>query len=108
MIRGAQGNIKAKPPLAEIFQGQMRSCLQPVNGEPTATLQPFFSLQLDIQSGDVKSVTEALVNNFATEMIDGYVCPKTKQAVEASKRYDKYIFVTTPHTCSTTSFISLA
>jgi len=83
--RGAQGNLKAKPPLAEIFQGQMRSCLQPVNGEPTATLQPFFSLQLDIQSGDIKNVNEALINNFATEMIDGYVCPKTKQAVEASK-----------------------
>jgi len=83
--RGAQGNCKIRPPLAEIFQGQMRSCLQPVNGDPTATLQPFFSLQLDIQSSDVTSVNEALVNNFATEMIDGYVCPKTKQAVEASK-----------------------
>jgi len=84
--RGAQGNTKIRPsPLAEIFQGQMRSCLQPVNGDPTATLQPFFSLQLDIQSSDVTSVNEALVNNFASEMIDGYVCPKTKQAVEASK-----------------------
>ena len=49
--RGGTGNSAgaSKPPLAEIFQGQMRSCLQPLNGDPTATLQPFFSLQLDIQ-----------------------------------------------------------
>ena len=30
-------------------------------------------------------MTEAIVNNFATEIIDGYLCPKTKVAVEASK-----------------------
>jgi len=85
--RGGTGNSAgaSKPPLAEIFQGQMRSCLQPLNGDPTATLQPFFSLQLDIQSEKVSNVTEAIVNNFATEIIDGYLCPKTKVAVEASK-----------------------
>lgn len=82
---GAGSANRSKPPLAEIFQGQMRSCLQPCNGEPTATLQPFFNLQLDIQSEKVGNVTEALANNFASEIIDGYLCPKTKQEVEAVK-----------------------
>merc|ERR1719414_2510575 len=61
----------AKSPLAEMFQGQMRSQFQHANGEPTATLQPFLTLQLDIQS--------------AEEAIDGYMCSKTNQEIEASR-----------------------
>ncbi len=54
-------------------------------GEPTATLQPFFTLQLDIQGEHVSTVSEALESNFATESLDGYVCSATKREVEASR-----------------------
>ena len=54
-------------------------------GETSATLQPFFTLQLDIQHEMVGSVEEALLQNFASEQLDGYICSKTRQEVEASR-----------------------
>jgi len=76
----------AKSPLAEMFQGQMRSQFQHANGEPTATLQPFLTLQLDIQSAEkISNVSEAIACNFAEEAIDGYMCSKTNQEIEASR-----------------------
>ena len=50
-------------------------------GETSATLQPFFTLQLDIQHEMVGSVEEALLQNFASEQLDGYICSKTRQQV---------------------------
>ena len=76
----------AKSPLAEMFQGQMRSQFQHANGEPTATLQPFLTLQLDIQSAEkITNVSEAIASNFKEEAIDGYMCSKTNQEIEASR-----------------------
>ena len=75
----------AKSPLAEMFQGQMRSQVQHSNGEPTATLQPFLTLQLDIQSDKISNVGDAIACNFAEESIDGYMCSKTNQEIEASR-----------------------
>ncbi len=72
-------------PVADIFQGETRSCVQHSASEPTATLQPFFTLQLDIQSREVSSVSDALTVNFATEELDGYVCTATKRQVDASR-----------------------
>ena len=43
-----------KTPLADMFQGQIRSCVSRSAGETTATLQPFFTLQLDIQSEGIR------------------------------------------------------
>jgi hypothetical protein len=37
----------------------------------SATLQPFFALQLDIQSPRVQSVVDALRENFSSEQLDG-------------------------------------
>jgi ubiquitin carboxyl-terminal hydrolase 10 len=62
-----------------------RSSVQHSSGEPTATLQPFFTLQLDIQSENIRSVSDALVSNFGTESLDGYVCTATKKEVEAKR-----------------------
>jgi ubiquitin carboxyl-terminal hydrolase 10 len=72
-------------PISAMFQGQIRSCVSHTAAEPTATLQPFFTLQLDIQCADVHSVAEALVSNFSTEVLDGYVNPQTKEHVDASR-----------------------
>ena len=68
-----------KTPLADIFQGQIRSCVTRSVGDATATLQTFFTLQLDIQSDAIKNVGDALAHNFTVEALDGYVCSKTKQ-----------------------------
>ncbi len=61
----------SETPVAAIFQGQIRSCVNYAAGQPTATLQPFFTLQLDIQSESVRSVADALKVNFDTESLDG-------------------------------------
>lgn len=39
----------AKSPIADIFAGMLRSAVFKTTAKETATLQPFFTLQLDIQ-----------------------------------------------------------
>ena len=62
-----------------------RSSVHHATGEPTATLQPFFTLQLDIQGEATRSVSDALTAYFSTESLDGYVCSTTKKEVEAKR-----------------------
>ena len=69
--RVGNSNESLKSPLGSIFQGQLQSCVQSSNGEPTATLQPFFTLPLDIQSKNIKNVSDALLYNFTAERLDG-------------------------------------
>ena len=64
-------NVSLKTPLGSIFQGQLQSCVNLSNGEPTATLQPFFTLPLDIQSKNIKNVSDALIQNFTSEALHG-------------------------------------
>ncbi|XP_013771901.1 ubiquitin carboxyl-terminal hydrolase 10-like [Limulus polyphemus] len=75
----------SRSPISDIFGGQMRSVLMAGN-ETSAFLQPFFTLQLDIQSEQVESVLAALEHLTSKESIQGYTCTKTKQEVEASRR----------------------
>ena len=72
-------------PLQELALGLCRSSVKSANNESSATLQPFYTLQLDIQSDSISSVTDALVENFSSEILDGYICSKTNMAVEASR-----------------------
>ena len=69
--RVGNANESLRSPLGSIFQGQLQSCVQSSNGEPTATLQPFFTLPLDIQSNNIEKVSDALHHNFSAETIDG-------------------------------------
>jgi ubiquitin carboxyl-terminal hydrolase 10 len=62
-----------------------RSCVKVEGKDSSATLQPFYTLQLDIQDPAVHSVTDALQANFASEKLDGFVCGKTKLEVEATR-----------------------
>lgn len=50
------------------------------NSKESATLQPFFTLQLDIQSEKIRTVQEALETLVARESVQGYTS-KTKQEV---------------------------
>lgn len=76
----------SKTPVSNLFLGLMRSALHHAGAQSTATLQPFFSLQLDIQSEKVNSVREALECLVSKEPLTGYVCSKTGQEVEASRQ----------------------
>ncbi|XP_033118074.1 ubiquitin carboxyl-terminal hydrolase 10-like isoform X3 [Anneissia japonica] len=75
-----------KSPISEIFGGQMRSILHQSGSRESATLQPFFTLQLDIQSNNIWSVSDALEHMVSKETLHGYTCSKTKTEVEASRR----------------------
>jgi len=72
-------------PVQQMALGLCRYSVKSANNETSATLQPFFTLQLDIQSDNVNSLEDALKENFSSEQLDGYICSKTKMEVEASR-----------------------
>lgn len=71
-------------PMMDIFGGEMRSSVT-ADGETSASLQPFFTLQLDIQDG-VKSVEDALAHLAAEERVHHYYSSKSRQEVDAMRR----------------------
>lgn len=93
-------------PLSDIFRGIWRSRLQREGDTSADTLQPFFTLQLNIDVRNKKShswpsifahhyhkiffvqqkansVREALDNFFGKDQLDGFTCSKTNQTVVA-------------------------
>lgn len=58
----------------------LRSVVYQQNSKESATLQPFFTLQLDIQSDKIRTVQDALETLVARESVQGYTS-KTKQEV---------------------------
>ncbi|GFQ92680.1 ubiquitin carboxyl-terminal hydrolase 10 [Trichonephila clavata] len=72
-----------KTPISDLLGGQIKSFLTTSGNKTSASIQPFFTLQLDIQSESVTSVSEALKEMTVKEPIQGYTCAKTKQEVEA-------------------------
>ncbi|XP_061669988.1 ubiquitin carboxyl-terminal hydrolase 10 isoform X2 [Syngnathoides biaculeatus] len=74
-----------RTPITDIFGGHIRSVVYQQNSKESATLQPFFTLQLDIQSEKVRTVQEALETLVARESVQGYTS-KSKQEIEVSRR----------------------
>ncbi|XP_042905578.1 ubiquitin carboxyl-terminal hydrolase 10 [Parasteatoda tepidariorum] len=72
-----------KTPISDLLGGQIKSFLTTSGNKTSASIQPFFTLQLDVQSENVTSVSEALKEMTVKEPIQGYTCAKTKQEVEA-------------------------
>jgi ubiquitin carboxyl-terminal hydrolase 10 len=72
-------------PIQNLALGMCRSSLRSGSGEISATLQPFFTLQLDIQHPEITSLNEALLKNFDSEEIEGYKNQKTNQVVKATR-----------------------
>ncbi|XP_051024840.1 ubiquitin carboxyl-terminal hydrolase 10 isoform X4 [Acomys russatus] len=72
-------------PITGIFGGHIRSVVYQQSSKESATLQPFFTLQLDIQSDKIRTVQDALESLVAREAVQGYTT-KTKQEVEVSRR----------------------
>ncbi|KAK2086714.1 Ubiquitin carboxyl-terminal hydrolase 10 [Saguinus oedipus] len=65
-------------PITSIFGGHIRSVIYQQSSEESTTLQPFFTLQLDIQSDKIRTVQEALESLVAKESVQSYTT-KTKQ-----------------------------
>ncbi|XP_056134410.1 ubiquitin carboxyl-terminal hydrolase 10 [Lampris incognitus] len=74
-----------RTPITDIFGGHIRSVVYQQNSKESATLQPFFTLQLDIQSEKIRTVQDALETLVARESVQGYTS-KTKQEIEISRR----------------------
>uniref|UniRef100_F6S7P0 Ubiquitin carboxyl-terminal hydrolase 10 n=1 Tax=Monodelphis domestica TaxID=13616 RepID=F6S7P0_MONDO len=74
-----------KTPITGIFGGHLRSVVYQESSKESATLQPFFTLQLDIQSDKIHTVRDALESLVARESVQGYTI-KTNQEVEISRR----------------------
>nr|XP_034186033.1 ubiquitin carboxyl-terminal hydrolase 10 isoform X1 [Osmia lignaria] len=73
-----------RTPLSDIFRGQLRSRVSRAGEQPTDNVQPFFTLQLDIEKAEsVKGALEILVGK---DQLEGMTCSKTKQQIEAWKQ----------------------
>ncbi|XP_037085508.1 ubiquitin carboxyl-terminal hydrolase 10-like [Pollicipes pollicipes] len=70
-------------PVSSVFSGQLRSSLHRHGTKATATVQSFFSLQLDIQSPQVSSVEQALEALVGRDQVVGLTCPQSGQPVDA-------------------------
>uniref|UniRef100_T1J495 Ubiquitin carboxyl-terminal hydrolase n=1 Tax=Strigamia maritima TaxID=126957 RepID=T1J495_STRMM len=79
--------VKCTPsPIFDIFGGTMRSMLQQAGSKNSATLQPFFTLQLDIQSETVTCIRTALDGLVVKESLQGFTSANSRQEIEASRK----------------------
>lgn len=73
-------------PIQLLASGLVRTSIRMLYSDTTTyNLQPFYALQLDIQSLAVLTVEDALRENFTSEKINGYICPKTGKIAEATQ-----------------------
>lgn len=56
-----------RTPLSDIFRGQLRSRVSRAGEQPTDNVQPFFTLQLDIEVSVLKST---IINRFINARAD--------------------------------------
>lgn len=70
-----------RTPISDIFRGQLRSRVSRMGDQITDNVQPFFTLQLDIEKPN--SVYEALEQLTNKDKLEGVTCWKTNKQVEA-------------------------
>ncbi|KAK6640185.1 hypothetical protein RUM44_011871 [Polyplax serrata] len=73
--------VCGKTPISDIFRGQFRSRVQRAGDQSTDTVQPFFTLQLDIEKAN--SVKDALELFMGKDPLEGVTCSRTHREVEA-------------------------
>ncbi|KYM98351.1 PREDICTED: ubiquitin carboxyl-terminal hydrolase 10 [Cyphomyrmex costatus] len=73
-----------RTPISDIFRGQLRSRVIRAGEQPTDNVQPFFTLQLDVQKAE--SVRHALEILVGKDQVEGMTCSKTRQQIEAWKQ----------------------
>ena len=74
-----------KSPVVTMFGGLLRSSLVQPGMKESASIQPFFTIPLDLR-GDVSTVQQAFDNFFRAEEVEGFQCDKSKTEVEVSKK----------------------
>lgn len=70
-----------KTPISDIFGGHLRSRIHRTGDHSTDNIQPFFTLQLNIEN--VSSVKEALECLVSKNQLEGVTSSKTNEEVEA-------------------------
>jgi len=85
VTRRVTNSSHVQTPIQSMALGMCRSSVKSETGDNSATLQPFYTLQLDIQDQAIQSVTDALGQNFANEKLDGFICSKTKKEIDATR-----------------------
>ncbi|KAF7492189.1 Ubiquitin carboxyl-terminal hydrolase 10 [Sarcoptes scabiei] len=71
--------------ITEIFGGSTLD-IRTIDKDASGNRQPFFTMQLDIKHELTKSIEDAIRYQTKSEVIYGYICPKTKQAMDASNQ----------------------
>jgi len=72
--------------IKHVFGGVICSSVLQTGVKESSTFQPFFTLQLDIQSENIQTLSNAIEFYFMKEKLQGFTCSKTKTEVEASRR----------------------
>ncbi|PNF32295.1 hypothetical protein B7P43_G16678 [Cryptotermes secundus] len=70
-----------RTPISDIFRGHLRSRVQRAGDQSTDNVQPFFTLQLDIEKA--QSVKDALEILVGRDQLEGVTCSRTNQEIEA-------------------------
>ncbi|KAJ3381463.1 proteasome regulatory particle subunit [Entophlyctis sp. JEL0112] len=79
-------------PVTKIFGGSMRSVLKAPGDKDSVKIEPFMTLQLDIEPDNIVSIEDALQNFAVPETISEYTSETLKTKVEASKQmnFDRF------------------
>lgn len=72
--------------IKHVFGGVIRSSVFQTGKKESTTLQPFFTLQLDIKDDNIWSLKDALESYFVKENLHGFTCSATNVEVEAFRR----------------------
>lgn len=70
-----------RTPISDIFRGHLRSRVQRAGDQSTDNVQPFFTLQLDVEKA--QSVKDALEILVGRDQLEGVTCSRTNQEIEA-------------------------
>ncbi len=81
-----RGSIASQSAITKIFGGGLRSELKRPRAKTSITREPFLSLSLDIDSGMIRHVEDALAAYFQMEHVEGYTAEDSHETVEAKKQ----------------------
>lgn len=79
-----RGGSFSQSGITDIFQGVLRSEVKRLRTKPSVTKEPFYLLGLDIESGMIRDVEDALRAYFEPEQLEGVVVED--EVVEARKQ----------------------
>ena len=90
-VTRSSGSISTESPITKIFGGKLRSELRIPGLKNSVTLEPYQPLQLDIQSPQIRNITDALKGLTRSERLHGdFNSPRGKDATAT-----KQVFIDT-------------